>query len=127
MNKTFRYNRAHHARKSGLKSNLSDVFDRSCISSSPQILQHIEELVSPMRKNRLLPRSVQGLLLHPELYEFEDELDEVLPEFSDYEDEDMSDSGSEFGSDSDIASVEDSSEDNIFDDNKDMMQVNSDD
>ena len=132
MNKTFRYNRAHHARKSGLKSNLSDVFDRSCISASPQILQHIEELVSPMRKNRLLPRSVQGLLLHPELYEFEDEPDEVLPEFSDYEDEDMSDPGSEFdGSDSDIASVEDSSEDNISDDDEDIgvgdgMEVDTD-
>ena len=127
MNKTFRYNRAHHARKSGLKSNLSDVFDRSCISASPQILQHIEELVSPMRKNRLLPRSVQGLLLHPELYEFEDEPDEVLPEFSDYEDEDMSDPGSEFdGSDSDIASVEDSSEDNVSDDDEEDIGVGDD-
>ena len=137
MNKTFRYNRAHHARKSGLKSNLSDVFDRSCISASPQILQHIEELVSPMRKNRLLPRSVQDLLLHPELYEFEDEPDEVLPEFSDYEDE--SDPGSEFESGSDSGSdpgadpdVE-SSEDNISDDDEDKdigvgadMEVDSD-
>ena len=119
MNKTFRYNRAHHARKSDLKSNLADVFDRSCNAASPQILSHIEELVSPMRKSRLLPRSVQDLLLHPELYEFEDEPDEVLPEFSDYEDEDedMSDPGSEFdGSDADITSVEDSSEDNVSDD-----------
>ena len=117
MNKTFRYNRAHHARKSDLKSNLADVFDRSCIAASPQILSHIEELVSPMRNKRLLPRSVQDLLLYPELYEFEDEPDEVLPEFSDYEDE--SDPGSEFESGSDIEEPVESSEDNISDDNDD--------
>ena len=118
MNKTFRYNRAHHARKSDLKSNLADVFDRSCIAASPQILSHIEELVSPMRNKRLLPRSVRDLLLYPELYEFEDEPDEVLPEFSDYEDE--SDPGSEFESGSDIVepveSVIGTAEDNISDD-----------
>ena len=137
MNKTFRYNRAHHARKSDLKSNLADVFDRSCIAASPQILSHIEELVSPMRRSRLLPRSVGDLLLYPELYEFEDEPDEVLPEFSDYEDE--SDPGSEFESGSDSGSdpganpdVE-SSEDNISDDDEDEdigvgadMEVDSD-
>ena len=82
MNKTFRYNRAHHARKSDLKSNLADVFDRSCNSASPQILSYLEEAVFPMRKHRLLPSSVKDLLLHPDLYEFEDEADEELPEFS---------------------------------------------
>ena len=132
MNKTFRYYRAHHARKSDLKSNLADVFDRSCNAASPGILSHLEEAVFPMRKHRLLPRSVKDLLLHPDLYEFEEEPDEVLPEFSDYEDEDMSDPGSEFdGSDSDIASVEDSSEDNISDDDEDIgvgdgMEVDTD-
>ena len=119
MNKTFRYNRAHHARKSDLKSNLADVFDRSCNSASPGILSYIEELVSPMRKNRLLPRSVQDILLYPELYEFEDEPDEDLPEFSDYED--MSDPDSEFESDSDIPDpAQESSEEDIISDDGDM-------
>ena len=78
-----------------------------------------------MRNKRLLPRSVRDLLLYPELYEFEDEPDEVLPEFSDYEDE--SDPGSEFeGSDSDMGSVVDSSEDQISDDDEEDIGVGED-
>ena len=129
MNKTFRC--AHHARKSDLKSNLADVFDRSCNAASPGILSHLEEAVFPMRKHRLLPRSVKDLLLHPDLYEFEEEPDEDLPEFSDFEDE--SDPGSEFESGSDIDEPVESSEDNISDDDDDedigvgaAMEVDSD-
>ena len=51
------------------------------------------------------------------IYEFEDEPDEVLPEFSDFEDE--SDPGSGFESDSDIEEPVESSEDDISDDNDD--------
>ena len=130
MNKTFRFYRAHHARKSDLKSNLADVFDRSCNAASPGILSHLETAVFPMRKHRLLPRSVKDLLLHPDLYEFEEEPDEDLPEFSDFEDE--SDPGSEFESGSDIEEPVESSEDDISDDDDedigagDAMEVETD-
>ena len=100
------------------KSNLADVFDRSCNAASPGILSHLEEAVFPMRKHRLLPRSVKDLLLHPDLYEFEEEPDEDLPEFSDFEDE--SDPGSEFESGSDIEEPVESSEDNISDDDEEI-------
>ena len=83
MNKMFRYYRTHHARRGSLKSNLKDVFDRSAQTADPQILSYIQAKVFPMRKKKALPMSIKPLLVHPELYEFEEESAEVMPEISD--------------------------------------------
>ena len=83
MNKTFRYFRTHHARKGSLKDNLKDVFDRSAHCSDPEILSHIQASVLPMRKNKPFPTSVRPLFLYPHLYEFQDEPEELIPNFSD--------------------------------------------
>ena len=84
MNKMFRHFRTHHARKGSLKDNLKDVFDRSAQSASPDIVSQIEASLFPKnRKHRPLPVSVKPLLLYPHLYEFEEELEETLPSFSD--------------------------------------------
>ena len=82
MNKLFRYYRTHHARKMSLKSNLKDIFDRSCHSADPKILAILEKSISS-GKSRPLPIRVKPLLLFPELYEFKEEVDEVIPDFSD--------------------------------------------
>ena len=104
MNKTFRYFRTHHARKGSLKDNLKDVFDRSAQCSDPEILSLIQASVMPMRKNKPFPTSVRPLFLYPHLYDFEDEPEEVLPEFSDSE---MSPDESDYHS-SDEADLEES-------------------
>ena len=83
MNKTFRYFRTHHARKGSLKDNLKDVFDRSAQCADPEILSLIQASVLPMRKKKPFPTSVRPLFLYPHLYEFEDEPEEKIPNFSD--------------------------------------------
>ena len=83
MNKMFRYYRTHHARRGSLKSNLKDVFDRSAQTADPQILSYIQAKVFPMRKKKALPMSIKPLLVYPELYEFEEESAEVMPDISD--------------------------------------------
>ena len=85
MNKMFRYYRTHHARRGSLKSNLKDVFDRSAQTADPQILSYIQAKVFPMRKKKALPMSIKPLLLHPDLYEFEEESTEIIPDISDTE------------------------------------------
>ena len=83
MNKTFRYYRTHHARKGSLKDNLKDVFDRSTQCASPEIVSHLEaSLFQKNRKQRPLPESVKPLLVHPQLFEFEEEPLEILPDFT---------------------------------------------
>ena len=82
MNKVFRYTRTHHARKNSLKSNLTDVFNRAAQSADPEILSLIEAEVLKMRKNEPLPMYVKPLLLYPDLVEFAEEPEEVLPDFS---------------------------------------------
>ena len=83
MNKMFRYYRTHHARRGSLQSNLKDVFDRSAQTADPQILSYIQAKVIPMRKKKSLPMSIKPLLVYPELYEFEEEPAEVMPDISD--------------------------------------------
>ena len=83
MNKMFRYYRTHHARRGSLQSNLKDVFDRSAQTADPLILSHIQARVIPMRKHKSLPMSIKPLLVYPELYEFEEEPAEVVPDISD--------------------------------------------
>ena len=95
MNKLFRYYRTHHARKMSLKSNLKDIFDRSCHSADPKILAILEKSIS--KKSKALPIRVKPLLLFPELYEFKEEVEEVIPDFSDV----SSDSSMDIDPDSD--------------------------
>ena len=83
MNKMFRYYRTHHARRGSLQSNLKDVFDRSAQTADPQILSYIQAKVIPLRKKKSLPMSIKPLLVYPELYEFEEEPAEVMPDISD--------------------------------------------
>ena len=83
MNKMFRYYRTHHARRGSLQSNLKDVFDRSAQTADPQILSHIQAKVFPMRKKKSLPMSIKPLLVYPNLYDFEEEPEEVIPDISD--------------------------------------------
>ena len=83
MNKMFRYYRTHHARRGSLMSNLKDVFDRSAQTADPEILSKLQAKVIPMRKQRALPMSIKPLLVHPELYEFEEEATEIMPAVSD--------------------------------------------
>ena len=116
MNKLFRYYRTHHARKMSLKSNLKDIFDRSCHSADPKILAILEKSISS-GKSRPLPIRVKPLLLFPELYEFKEEVDEVIPDFSDVSsdssmDIDPNDSESDMNVDSDSDSSSSSESDN---------------
>ena len=123
MNKTFRYYRTHHARKGSLKDNLKDVFDRSTQCASPDIVSELEASLFPKnRKQRPLPESVKPLLVHPQLFEFEEEPLEILPDFtpntSDFStpgssipDDDESDIESEATIESDSSSSSESSSD----------------
>ena len=83
MNKMFRYYRTHHARRGSLKANLKDVFDRSAQTADPEILSKLQAKVIQMRKQRALPMSIKPLLVHPALYEFEEEPTEIVPDVSD--------------------------------------------
>ena len=64
-------------------SNLKDVFDRSAQTADPEILSKLEAKVIQMRKQRALPISIKPLLVHPALYEFEEESTEIVPDVSD--------------------------------------------
>ena len=81
----FRYYRTHHARLGSLQSNLKDVFDRSAQTADPLILSHIQAKVFPMRKKKSLPMSIKPLLVYPNLYDFEEEPEELVPDISDTE------------------------------------------
>ena len=111
MNKTFRYFRTHHARKGSLKDNLKDVFDRSAQCSDPEILSLIQASVLPMRKKKPFPTSVRPLFLYPHLYDFEDEPEEKIPNFSDSDsspdESDYHDSDAEMPEESDAQSETD--------------------
>ena len=111
MNKTFRYFRTHHARKGSLKDNLKDVFDRSAQCADPEILSLIQASVMPMRKKKPFPTSVRPLFLYPHLYEFEDEPEEKIPNFSDSDsspdESDYHDSDAEMPEESDAQSETD--------------------
>lgn len=111
MNKTFRYFRTHHARKGSLKDNLKDVFDRSAQCADPEILSLIQASVLPMRKKKPFPTSVRPLFLYPHLYEFEDEPEEKIPNFSDSDsspdESDYHDSDAEMPEESDAQSETD--------------------
>ena len=111
MNKTFRYFRTHHARKGSLKDNLKDVFDRSAQCADPEILSLIQASVLPMRKKKPFPTSVRPLFLYPHMYEFEDEPEEKIPNFSDSDsspdESDYHDSDAEMPEESDAQSETD--------------------
>ena len=125
MNKTFRSYRTHHARKGSLKDNLKDVFDRSAQCASPEILSHIEASLYPKQKKRLLPASVKPLLVYPNLYEFEEPVVEIIPDFSP-DTSDISTPGSSIpGSDVEDSSV-DSDSSSTSSESSDDMEVDSD-
>ena len=130
MNKMFRYYRTHHARRGSLQSNLKDVFDRSAQTADPLILSHIQAKVFPMRKHKALPMSIKPLLVYPELYEFEEESAEVMPDISDTDkssdDEFQVGSWSDLDSDSDTANA-DLSESDTSSDSSDPSEMEVDD
>ena len=65
-NKVFRYNRAHHARKSDVDLNLLDVFRRSHHISHPSVQQILSKTLLPKRSHKPLTNKAKALLALPE-------------------------------------------------------------
>ena len=64
QNKYIRFFRAHHARRISLKANLTDVFMRATLQSSPRILTLLSAPILSKRCTKPLPKEVQNLLLN---------------------------------------------------------------
>ena len=125
MNKMFRYYRTHHARRGSLKSNLKDVFDRSAQTADPLILSHIQAKVFPMRKKKALPMSIKPLLVYPNLYEFEEEPEELVPDISDTDKSSDEDCQVGSWSDSDLAETDSDQADPVESDTSSDSSVSS--